>query len=168
MFEFAYHIPSDYRQATVVISGLASSRFNGWGYLIHKEQEEIITIYEMRFEYRCGPFKQVDIFDDILAVGCEEYFYVYDLKQRINLLSLKMEGYYGSTYIDEGLLYVADAYGLFCLNIKGNMMWENKTLGIDGVIIHTFDGDKIYGSGEWDPPGAWITFVLNKKTGNSI
>ena len=39
---------------------------------------------------------------------------------------------------------------------------------MDGVIIHDFYENKILGSGEWDPPGGWRDFTLDKQTGTLI
>jgi len=49
--------------------------------------------------------------------------------------------------------------------MQGEIIWVNNSLGIDGVIIEKFDTDKIYGSGEWNPPGGWRDFVLDINTG---
>jgi hypothetical protein len=63
---------------------------------------------------------------------------------------------------------VTDAAKLYCINDKGKIIWKNDHLGIDGVIIDSFSKDKIYGSGEWDPPGGWKDFVIDLKTGQTL
>ncbi len=86
----------------------------------------------------------------------------------MNILRLEMEGYFGYIYEDGDVMYVADAGSLHCINHKGDVLWQNANLGIDGVVIHEIDQDKIFGDGEWDPPGGWISFVLDKQTGKEI
>jgi hypothetical protein len=76
-----------------------------------------------------------------------------------------MSGYYGHLYVDDEYFYVADAESLFCIDKAGSVIWHSKNLGIDGVIVEKFTASQIYGSGEWDPPGGWKDFVLDKKTG---
>jgi len=46
--------------------------------------------------------------------------------------------------------------------------WHNDQLGIDGVIIDRFGDATLFGQGEWDPPGGWRDFVLDKQTGKQI
>lgn len=72
---------------------------------------------------------------------------------------------FDSLYSDNNLFYVADASGLRCIDKKGNILWTNPALGIDGVVIYEFTDNKILGSGEFDPPGGWEDFAIDKKTG---
>lgn len=79
-----------------------------------------------------------------------------------------MKGYFGHLYVENNLCYVADVSGLYAIELKGDILWENGDPGMDGVIINSFDEDNIYGAGEWDPPGGWRTFTLDKKTGRRV
>jgi hypothetical protein len=45
------------------------------------------------------------------------------------------------------------------------VLWHNGELGVDGVMIHDFQENKIYGTGEWSPPSGWEEFVLELDTG---
>ena len=81
------------------------------------------------------------------------------------MLKLKMEGYFGHLYFNEDLFYIADSAGIFCINKNTSIIWQNKNLGIDGVIINDFTNSKIFGSGEWDPPGGWRDFILDQQMG---
>jgi hypothetical protein len=103
--------------------------------------------------------------DNILAVGFEENFYLFDTATKTNILNLKMEGYFGHLYFNEDLLYIADANGIHCIDKTASIIWHNNNLGIDGVIINEFTNSKILGSGEWDPPDGWRDFILDKQTG---
>ncbi|BCZ45775.1 hypothetical protein psyc5s11_18420 [Clostridium gelidum] len=47
-------------------------------------------------------------------------------------------------------------------------MWTAEILGIDGVLVNNFDGERIYGAGEYDPPGGWVDFVINSRTGKRV
>lgn len=81
------------------------------------------------------------------------------------MFNLSLSGYF---YLDQDHVYIADASGLTCINLSGVIVWENQTLGIDGVQIDRITKDKIYGCGEFDPPSGWEGFVLNKKDGSTI
>jgi hypothetical protein len=93
---------------------------------------------------------------------------MFDLEKRLSLLALKMDGYFGGLHFDNELFYVTSARGVYCVDKKGELNWQNTGLGIDGVTIDKFEDKFILGSGEWDPPGGWRAFKLNKLTGELV
>lgn len=166
-FDFIDKVPQDLsHQEPILISGLDTLEFGGREYLVIDNNEK--SLFEIRYEYHGSPFKQAFIIDTILAVGYEENFYLFDLLTKTNILKMKMEGYFGHFYLNNDNFYVADAGGLYCIDKLGTTLWSNNNLGIDGVIINDFVDNKILGSGEWDPPGGWRDFILDKQTGTSI
>lgn len=162
---FIENIPENYDELPVLISGDSSKDWNGRQYLALSTENEIIKIFEIRFEYNCSPFKQADILNNVIGIGLEEHYYLYNIVQNENLAIVKLSGYFGHTYQDDDLIYVADANGLHCFDQNGTKIWDNSELGIDGVIIHEFTQSEIYGSGECDPPGGWEDFILDKRSG---
>ena len=163
IFNFYPDMTPDAGEAEV-ISGAISNHFNGTEYLVvrNREQKRAFKIF---YEYHCSPFKEAAIVDNLLLVGHEEHFYLYDLTANHNILVLKMNGYFGSFYIDKYNLFVADANGIFRINMNGAILWYSEYLGIDGVIIGKISETEIQGSGEMDPPGGWKDFIIDKKTG---
>ena len=87
------------------------------------------------------------------------------MTQKSNLLRLEMSGYFGHLYFDNNQFLVACACGLYSINKLGKINWQNLSLGIDGFIVTDFTDNKIYGSGDWDPPGGWKDFILDNRTG---
>lgn len=83
------------------------------------------------------------------------------------MLVLPLDGYFGHMYTDQDFFYVADASGLHCINISGQIIWQNNQLAVDGIVIEKCTASCIYGSGECDPPGGWQSFILNKYTGQT-
>jgi hypothetical protein len=164
-FIFSNDIPSSVHLKPILISGPDSTQFGGKEFLILDRDGKTEGLFEIRYEYHCSPFKQAIIVDHVLAVGFEEYFYLFDTTTQSNILKLKMEGYFGHIYFNDDLLYIADANGIYCINKTASIIWHNNNLGIDGVIIIEFSNNKIVGSGECDPPGGWRDFVLDKQTG---
>ena len=164
-FIFSNDIPSSVHLKPILISGTDSIQFVGRKFLILDQDGETKSLFEIRYESHCSPFKQAMIIDNILAVGFEEYFYLFDTTIQLNILKLKMNGYFGHLYYNNELLYITDSGGVFCIGKAGSLIWHNNNLGIDGVIINEFTNDKIFGSGEWDPPGGWRDFTLDKQTG---
>jgi hypothetical protein len=79
-----------------------------------------------------------------------------------------MEGYFGHIYSKEKIFYIADAYQLVAVTHRGQILWNSENLGIDGVVVKEINNGRIYGEGEWDPPGGWIDFVLDAQTGKRI
>ena len=76
-----------------------------------------------------------------------------------------MNGYFCHLYYDKEAFYITDAYGLYCINKFGEILWSNTTLGIDGVIVMNITDNEIFGSGQCDPPDGWIDFLLDRATG---
>lgn len=164
-FDFTDKSPDDLNLQPIVISGQESSSLNWREYLIASQKEGEKSLYQIRYEHHCSPFKQAIIVDNILAVGHEEHFYLFNLTTNTNMLRLKMEGYFGHLYFDRDVFYVADAGGLYCVDKNASINWQNNNLAIDGVIIKEFGENKISGSGDWDPPDGWRDFILDKQTG---
>ncbi len=170
---------NDNRSDSILISGLDSVDYKSRQILSIDSNNEI-GFYEIRYEYHISPFKSAELSNNILLVGFEEYFYMFDTITKKNLLSLKLSGYFGhfyhndssiyaeDFYQNDNLIYVADATGIYCVNINGAIQWRSDELGLDGVLIMRIDNVYIYGDGEWDPPGGWIDFIIDKQTGKKI
>jgi hypothetical protein len=166
-FSFSSGLPTNFSSVPLVISGHSSFEFDNSEYLVVEDANDV-TVFEIKYKYHCSPFKQAALINQLLLAGHECHFYLYDLLTNKNVLTLEMSGYFGHFYFYKDLIYVADANSLTCLNKEGNVFWKNSGLGIDGVIVQKFDDDKIYGSGEFDPPGGWSDFVLDLKTGKKV
>ena len=165
LLSFSDVIPSVIIKPPILISGRQSLKYHNMSFLI----DEISAIaYQINYEFHCSPFKQALYIHELLAVGFEENFYLFNLSNQGNLLNLQLSGYFGQFYFEEDLFYIADANGLTCVNLKGDMIWKNITLGVDGVKIDGFTNDQIYGSGEFDPPSDWKDFVIRKKDGVNV
>jgi hypothetical protein len=162
---FAPDVPEDFIQEPILISGIKSKDFDGLEYLLVQEGNITRNVFEIRYEHHCSPFKQGMIRGRQVAVGHKGFFYLFDLSLKKNLLILEMQGYFGHMYLNDEHFYISDSASIHCVNHEGKVVWQNTNLGIDGVIVEKFQGGKIYGSGEWDPPGGWIDFILEEKTG---
>ena len=128
-FKFLKSLPDYAVQKPILISGKQSVMFSETEYL-SIEQNDIVTFYEIKYEYHCSPFRDVMIESNVLTVGFEEHFYLFDLINEKNILSLKMNGYFGHLYFYENLFYVADACGIHCVDANGTIIWQNPNLGL--------------------------------------
>ena len=165
-FEFTDIIPLNLTTKAVCISGSQSYNLDNTRYLLRINDEgNYSEVFEIKYEYHCSPFEEADILGNILAVGHEAHFYLFNLTKNKNILTIPMRGYFGHLYIRDNSFYVCDAGSLIRLNRDGDILWHAKSLGIDGVTIESFDYGKIFGSGEWDPPGGWKDFILDNTTG---
>lgn len=136
--------------------------------MLEKEDDNVQRAFEIRFEFRCSPFKEALIVGNLLAVGHEGFFYLFNLLSNENVQTLGMDGYFSHLYSYDGNFYVTSAGSIYCLDQNGKLIWKNSSLGIDGVFIEKFTDDNIYGSGEWDPPGGWRDFILERRSGRYI
>jgi hypothetical protein len=164
-FEFTDTIPDDINLKPVLISGSTSIHYDNQKYLVLRNDNTVAGLYEIKYQAHCSPFKEALLVGDLLAVGHEEYFYLFNVATNKNVQRLEMNGYFGHLYYDAGLFYVADANGLHCIDKSGSVRWTNSGLAIDGVIVNQFTDSKILGSGELDPPGGWKDFLIDKATG---
>ena len=163
-FQFLPDPPQDFSAKPILISGDESASFTGQEFLVVSDHEKEY-VFEIRHEYRCSPFRDVYLAGNILGVGHEEHFYMFDVEKSLNLLTLKVAGYFSGLYFNNDLFYVASAHGIYCVNNKGGINWTNINLAIDGVIITSFEDKFILGEGEWDPPGGWREFKVDRLTG---
>ena len=166
-FQFLPQVPREFSGQPILISGQKSADLQRQEFLTVEDNGNE-HVFEIRFDTHCSPFKEVCLLENILGVGHEEHFYLFDLETNSNLISLKLDGYFGHVYLNDKLFYVASAGGLYCLNKEGQIIWKNINLGIDGVVIEKFEHELILGVGEWDPPGGWRNFKLSKSTGELI
>lgn len=167
LLTFSNTLPTDILIDPICISGHKSLHFPHRTYLL---QKDLITnsysgVFEIRYTYSCSPFKQAEVYNNLLVVGYEGYFYLFDLTTKKNIVSIEVDGYFGSFHVENDGIYVCDASALWRINFNGNPKWCNRNLGIDGVIISSFDKNKILGSGEWDPPGGWRDFEIDRESG---
>jgi hypothetical protein len=158
---FIDNLPADLHRPPIIISGDESLELNGRQYLMAQDEG---LFFEIRYEYSCGPFKGAVVVNNLLAVGYGEYFYLFDLGIKNNILRLKIEGYFGDIHVDNNLFYITDAYGMHCVSTAADIIWHNS-FAADGVIIDDFTEPEITGSYQYDPPDGWSDFVLNKQTG---
>jgi outer membrane protein assembly factor BamB len=162
---FTPDLPEGYLKEAIIISGTVSLLYAGKAYIVHLEGDTLINVYEIRYSYSCSPFREAMLLDNILIAGYEGFFYAFDVLSQKTLLVLEMDGYFGHLYINEDHIYVTAAGTIYSIDRTGKVIWSNNNIGVDGIIIEQFTSTEISGSGEWDPPGGWKDFVLDKKTG---
>jgi hypothetical protein len=163
--EFTHTLPEETKIKPILISGAISTGYSGREFLRLIDEDLIERFFEIKYEFHCSPFKEAFLIDNMLAVGHEEHFYLFNLTTNENTLRLVMNGYFGHLYYNKEIFYVADAYGIHCIDKNGKILWWNNELGIDGVVIHDFIDNKILGCGEFDPPGGWVDFSIDNMTG---
>jgi hypothetical protein len=154
-------IPSNFIGEPVLISGNDSLALKKIEYIASDEG----IVYEIRYEYKTSCFNDIKILDNKLAVGHHEHFYLFDTNRNALLLKLKMVFYFGHIYFNANYIYVSDACRIYCISQSGVVLWQTDDLAIDGVVIHDFKDDTIFGVGEYDPPNGWEPFILDIRTG---
>lgn len=110
-------------------------------------------------------FKQSEVVDGMVIIGYGNKFSIFDLNKKEIKTNLSFDGYFGSFKVDNGEIFVATDSELINLNFRGAEKWKVENLGIDGVVISKITKTEIIGSGEWDPPGGWESFNLDRSSG---
>ncbi|MCR5861834.1 hypothetical protein LRS05_06635 [Flavobacterium sp. J372] len=157
-FNFQSSLPGNYVDTPIVISGEKSLQLKGVEYLVIDDVEEV---YEIRYEAHTGPFRDAIIHENVLAVGHEEHFYLFDIVAKRCLLTIHLSGYFGNLFMHQHEFYICDANGIRCVDLSGSVIWNNDRLAIDGIFITEFTSNQILGEAEIDPPGGWKDFVLS-------
>ncbi len=111
-------------------------------------------------------FSQSEAINDLIVMGYGNKFVIYDVKNNVKKFETSLEWYFSSFKIDGEDIFVASESELLKIKLSGKLEWTAKSLGIDGVIISKITEDEIKGEGEYDPPGGWKPFVVDRKTGN--
>lgn len=164
-FTFIDDLPADFSGVPILISGEGSLKWEGKTYLKPSGTIYDAALFEINHQYDGLPFKQAMLIGHLLAVGYQQHFYLFDLSANKHLLTLQMDGYFGHLYFDQDVFYVTDSEQAYCITKEAIILWESEAVGLDGVIIDHFMDHEIHGSGEWDPPGGWKDFVLDRQTG---
>jgi hypothetical protein len=109
-------------------------------------------------------FQEAAVWRGVVVVGFGGHVHFVRL-ERQSVVSHAMSGYFGHLYPLPDRLLVADSERLWCFDSAGMPVWKSEPLGVDGVVVHTVEGDVIEGDGEWDPPGGWRPFKLSLASG---
>ncbi|WP_114792491.1 hypothetical protein U0035_01905 [Niabella yanshanensis] len=163
--QFINTIPPDIYTSPVLISGVTSSNYPHHQFLLAGNNNQQNVIYEIRYLIQCSPFREALAADHLLAVGHQEHFYLFDTIDNKPLQVLKVNDYFGHLYYNDQFFYVTDSCGVYCIDKTGHILWANLELAIDGVVIDTFEAATLSGKGEFDPPGGWKAFRIDKNTG---
>ncbi|MFT3796608.1 hypothetical protein [Flavobacterium sp.] len=163
-FKFSPSIPESVWPKSTLLSDNTPSEFTESVYMIDADSEYPVA-YEIKYEYDFNPFKEGLIVGDILAVGIQNHFYLFDLKTQKNILSQEIEGYFCKIYFDEDKFFVTGASGVYAISKEGKLLWENNRLGVDGVLIGEINENALFLNAQIDPPDGWKGFRLNKKNG---
>ncbi|MBW8809373.1 MAG: hypothetical protein JF591_11195 [Lysobacter sp.] len=70
--------------------------------------------------------------------------------------------------VDAFGVLISSSDALWHLDSSGQPLWRVDDLGIDGVVISDVRQGVVHGSGEWDPPGGWLPFEVDLRTGRVL
>ena len=126
-------------------------------------------IINLKVESDYSPtFKQSEVVDGMVIVGYGNRFSIFDLNYKETKVNLSFDGYFGSFKVDNREIFVSTDSEMINLTFQGIEKWKADNLAIDGIIISRITETEIIGSGEWNPPGGWESFVLDRNTGKKI
>ena len=79
---------------------------------------------------------------------------------------IRPDGYFCKTALVNNILLISDCTGITALNRNLEVLWSKHNLAIDGVILgEMVSEDVIEISCEMDPPGGWVSKMINISTG---
>ncbi|QJE02194.1 hypothetical protein HH212_21020 [Massilia forsythiae] len=120
-------------------------------------------------------FRDVRVNDSMIYIGYGRFVFVVDVHLGY-MRRFSLSGYFGHLYDSRDLdhldrqisILAASASEVLAFDRKGDLIWKQQDLGIDGVVLHRATPGRIDGEGEWDPPGGWRPFSLRSDTGSII
>ena len=113
------------------------------------------------------PFEEAQEWHGWLVVGWGEHLYWVDPIER-SARTFPLGSYFGHLYPASDAMFVASGERLFRFDPSGSLAWCSDVLGIDGVVLESWSGEVLAGCGEWDPPGDWRPFQVDRATGKSL
>lgn len=114
-----------------------------------------------------SPFCDAIIWQQWIVIGFDDAVYFVSLDRQIKHV-YPLYWYFGHLYPTNDALLVASAADLHCFDTNAQQIWVAETVGIDGVVVHTIEGDIIEGEAQYDPPDGWQPFRLSLSTGEKI
>jgi len=148
--------------------------------IVCKDNEPVIVLC-IFIEIDSGGFLLEQCFSELLvndrhiAILYGQHIHIFDIASR-QVKSFFLNDYVGHIYpvpdvfsevLSDNFLVTTFEY-TFLINIESGIVWKSARCAIDGVIIHSIEGNVISGSGEWDPPGGWKPFSLQLSDGHFI
>lgn len=111
----------------------------------------------------------------LVYIGFGQYVFVVDVKLN-RIWRYLLHGYFGHLYDSSDFenldgrfsVFATSASEVLAFSRTGDLLWKQSPLGIDGVIIQSVSAGRLDGEGEWDPPGGWRPFSLNKESGKVL
>lgn len=164
-YRFVFNDPAHAETEVCAISFGSRQECKLFDTLTVYQNEKPSVRLDFQYKYASSSIQIAIKFYRFVAVGFSGYFFLYDLSTRTIVLFIDFNGYFCEfkTYKDH--LFVIYHKGIYCLNKYGAIKWHNSNLGIDGVSITEIKEEKVYGSGQIDPPDGWEEFILNLETG---
>ena len=132
-----------------------------------RESGTSVGTVQVQHDFAGAPFRSIVSFGDWLAIGLSDVAVLVN-RRFSNSWLYPLDGYFGSFYLVYDKLLVCSASQVVALGLLGQEMWRTEGLGLDGVIIHQHDETSVSGTGEMDPPGGWLPFVLDHRTGRRL
>jgi hypothetical protein len=123
----------------------------------------------------CICFKAVRTAGTKAFIGYGERLFIVNMSTD-EVITYQMDGYFCDlfdtddldTTADDFCILASSASELLAFDLEGALLWKAQELGIDGVRANGATATQIQGSGEWDPPGGWEPFIVDRRNGERI
>lgn len=119
--------------------------------LIERNKEPFLRLN--LYEDAPSIYQEIWFWKEWVVIGFSNLVIFFSPSDPSSLRSYSLYGYFGYITNASDYLLVTSAQELLCFDHNANLVWINKSLGLDGVIVAEVNGDIIEGEGEWDPPG---------------
>jgi len=113
------------------------------------------------------PYEEAILLPDFAIMAIGHCIFFVNLVTR-DVRTVEADRYFCDLRLEGDALLAASASQLFKLSHDGNIIWESKTLGVDGMKIDDIVDGVIHGEYCWEPPEDWRPFAISLDSGEII
>ena len=131
-------------------------------YVIEKKGE---VYWVLKAYHRGWGFAENTIWNNYVAIGFSDFFYLIDLENN-KIVSIDFNGeYFGHLYTSNDYIWISSMCDLLCINMQGQIVWRLDDIAVDGICIHDLEGKYLEIDCELDPPGGWVSYIVDNTKG---
>lgn len=114
-----------------------------------------------------NPFNSGAVWERFFCLGTGSEIFIVDLNT-FDYRQIKVDGYFGYFFQYGDMMFMASASGVLAFDTEMNLLWQNESIAVDGVLFHGVEDGALCVSCELDPPGGWVDKRLDIATGKLL
>ena len=121
--------------------------------------------YQLEYKHQIEGWESILITAKLIAVRSEHGLYLFDAVTHEQKNFIEIPDGFEQLYFNGNEIFITGPLCIYCITDAGALKWESEQLGIDGVVIDSFNANQIVTSAQHDPPDGWRRILLDRETG---